>query len=138
MTEVENGGTELTALLKHMQPMLLPEEYVFVSFESGSYGDYANLTPIASFQEKEGLTLVVPRSAADHSQHAYSGVFKCITLQIHSSLEAVGLTAAFATQLTEHGISANVIAGFYHDHIFVGLADASKALSALKELSSAG
>jgi len=32
------------------------------------------------------------------------------------------------------GISANVIAGFYHDHLFVPSDDADKAVAALLEL----
>jgi hypothetical protein len=58
-----------------------------------------------------------------------------ISLDVHSSLEAVGLTAAFATALGNEGISANVIAAYYHDHIFVPTADAERAVAALKALS---
>lgn len=132
---MSNGSTEIRELLKHMKPELLSDEYVFLSFQSSTYGDHAELKPIAAFLEQEGLTLVVPRANADQNQHSYSSVFRCITLQIHSSLEAVGLTAAFATQLTRSGISANVIAGYYHDHIFVGAEDAHAAMAALQELS---
>jgi len=92
------------------------------------------LEPIAAFVESEGLTLVVPRTSAQNHKLDFDGVFKCITLQVHSSLDAVGLTAVFATTLTEHGISANVIAGFYHDHIFVATQDADQAMSALRKL----
>ena len=63
-----------------------------------------------------------------------SAPMRQITLTIHSSLEAVGLTGAFATELARHGISANVVAGFYHDHIFVGAADADRAMAALTDL----
>lgn len=130
-----SGGGNLGELLKHMSPELQSGEYVFLSFNQGGYGDYAELKPVASFLEKEGLTLVVNKETAEQYNHSYSSIFRCITLQVHSSLEAVGLTAAFATQLTKYGISANVIAGFYHDHIFVGVDDAGKALDALQELS---
>lgn len=135
MSDNETGGSDLGELLKHMMPNLRPEEYVFLCFPSSAYGDQPELQPVATFVEEEGLTLVVPRELADQHQHSYTSVFRCITLQVHSSLEAVGLTAAFATQLTRYSISANVIAGFHHDHIFVGTNDASKAIDALHELS---
>lgn len=81
--------------------------------------DYVELNPISTFREKEGLTLVLTEDAATQAQLNFEGVFSLITLSVHSSLEAVGLTAAFATKLGSYGISANVIAGYYHDHIFV-------------------
>jgi hypothetical protein len=64
----------------------------------------------------------------------YEFAYRLITLKVHSSLEAVGLTAAFSNKLTEHDISANVIAGYFHDHIFIQARQAEKAMAALKEL----
>jgi hypothetical protein len=64
-------------------------------------------------------------------------VFRCITLSVHSSLDAVGLTAVVATQLAAHNISANVIAAFYHDHVFVPAPHADAALAALQALGTA-
>lgn len=84
--------------------------------------------------EAEGLTLVIPKQRADQHGIAYEGTFRCITLSVHSSLEAVGLTAVIATKLTEHNISANVIAAYYHDHVFVQNGRAEDALSVLKAL----
>nr|WP_275889019.1 ACT domain-containing protein [Desulforhopalus vacuolatus] len=66
----------------------------------------------------------------------YEGVFKGITLTVHSSLEAVGLTAAISSKLAEKGISANVIAAYYHDHIFVQTEKAEMAMEALNEFGS--
>ncbi|MGO2019037.1 MAG: ACT domain-containing protein [Psychrobacter sp.] len=85
--------------------------------------------------ETEGLTLVLTKDKADEAGLNYEGVFRQITLTVHSSLEAVGLTAAVSTKLTSKDISANVIAAYYHDHIFVSNDKAEQALSALKELS---
>lgn len=129
-----HGESDLQRLLAAMAPQLMDGEYVFCSFERAQYGDHAHLRPIASIHEAEGLTLVVERAVADDAHIPYEAVFKGITLTIHSSLEAVGLTAAFASQLATAGISANVLAGFYHDHIFVGLADATAAMTALEAL----
>ena len=128
------GEKNLRNLLASLSPALIDGEFVFCSFETAAYGDRAELEPIAAIVEDEGLTLVVPRSKADEDGLAYEAVFRGITLRVHSSLEAVGLTAAFANKLTEHGISANVIAGYFHDHLFVRSDHAQKALAALAEL----
>jgi hypothetical protein len=49
-------------------------------------------------------------------------------------LDAVGLTAAFAKALTDAGISSNVVAALYHDHIFVQWDRRDDAMKALKSL----
>ena len=128
------GERNLNELLKTMSPVLIEGEYVFCSFENAGYGDHADKQPIAAVAENEGITLVIPKSKADEFKLNYESVFRGITLMVHSSLEAVGLTAAFSRKLTEHGISANVIAGYYHDHIFVQAKDAENAMVALNEL----
>ncbi|MGX9462600.1 ACT domain-containing protein [Shewanella sp. A14] len=126
------GETNLTALLASMSPVLLDDEYVFCSVQ-GQYGDYQALSPLATFRESEGLTLVVTKAAAVAEGLSFESVFKGITLTVHSSLDAVGLTAAVAAKLTEKGISANVIAAYYHDHIFVQSEKAVLAIEALNE-----
>lgn len=130
-----SGETDLEALLARMSPRLLDGEFVFLSFADGAYGDRAELEPVAAVREDEGLTLIVPRHLADAHGLAYESVFRAITLQVHSSLDAVGLTAAFAARLAERGISANVVAGFYHDHVYVQRDAAAGALEALESLS---
>jgi len=128
------GEKDLQKLLASMSPELLEGEVVFCTFPGAQYGDHSALAPIAAIREAEGLTLVIPKSKADENKLRYESVFRQITLTVHSSLDAVGLTAAFAGKLTEHGISANVIAGFFHDHIFVQREHAERALDALKQL----
>lgn len=128
------GEKDLKKLLKSMSPELLDGEVVFCTFPDAHYGAYPKLEPLASIREAEGLTLVIQKSKADEHHLGYESVFRQITLNIHSSLDAVGLTAAFSNQLSVYGISANVIAGYYHDHIFVQSELAEKALQALLEL----
>ena len=125
------GEIDLKKLLANLSPQLDSREYVFCTFKESTYGDYAELNPIASFLETEGLTLVIARDSADSEGIGYQGIFKRITLNIYSSLEAVGLTAAVSSLLAEHGISTNMIAGYFHDHIFVGAADAERAVALL-------
>lgn len=127
-----SGETDLAILLASMKPELLETDYVFVSLVEKHYEACALYQAKAMFIEDEGMTLVVPLTIAQQHDLSFSGVFNCITLTVHSSLEAVGLTAAFANKLKEQGLSANVIAGFYHDHIFVQKEKAQKALIALE------
>jgi hypothetical protein len=129
-----NGIVDLKILLKSMSPELQSDEYVFCSLP-GEYGDYQHLMPLASFREKEGLTLVVTKNHAEQEGIEFESTFKVITLTIHSSLDAVGLTAEVARKLTEHNISANVIAAYYHDHILVQTEKADAAMLALYEFS---
>ena len=129
------GENNLNKLLTSMKPRLLHEDYVFCTVPNGKYGDYPDLSPLASFIEAEGLTLVVTRENADSFRLKYEAVFKCITLTVHSSLEAVGLTAAVSAKLSENQISANIIAAYYHDHVFIPSRFAVKAFNLLSEFS---
>lgn len=105
------GETNLNKLLASMSPTLMPGEYVFCSVQ-GEYGDFNELSPLASYREFEGLTLVISKEKAVVNKLSFESVFKGITLTVHSSLDAVGLTAAVSTKLAEKGISANVIAAY--------------------------
>jgi len=133
-----SGEKDISKLLTEMSPSMNESEFVFLSFPESNYCDHAELEPIASIKEKEGLTLIVPRHIADEKEIEYASSFRMITLNVHSSLEAVGLTADISTELKEKQISANVIAGFYHDHIFVQSSLAEKAISALEALTQKG
>jgi hypothetical protein len=131
------GETNLKQLLASISPSLMDGEFVFCTFQDACYGDHAELEPIGAIREPEGLTLIVPLSKAVEHHLGYESVFRGITLGVHSSLEAVGLTAAFSSKLAEYGISANVIAGYYHDHLFVQCEHAQQAIEALRELADA-
>lgn len=129
------GETDLDTLLASLAPQLMDGDYVFCTVRGAAYGDFAQLSPVASFREAEGLTLLLAREKADQAGLPYESIFKGITLTVHSSLDAIGLTAAVSSKLADKGISANVIAAYYHDHIFVPAGRADDALSALKALS---
>ena len=114
-----------------MRPVQRPGEYVFVTLESDLDSVPTGLTVLASVVEDEGLSVVVPRSDADRAGLTYDFVAGWITLTVHSGLAAVGLTAGISAALTRAGISANVIAGFHHDHILVPSDRVDDALNAL-------
>ena len=109
----------MTRLLAALDPCLYPERYSFTATADLTLkdGDFAIV------REAEGLTLVRPDPGGDWAR---------ISLGVHSSLDAVGLTAALATRLADVGISANIVAAFYHDHIFVQWDRRKEALALLR------
>jgi hypothetical protein len=130
------GEVDLSKLIKDMKPELNEGEYVYCLADSKAQA--VVLDPLCYFLEKEGVTVILPREKADTLKIPYSTICAWITLTVHSSLEAVGLTAAVAKSLTEANISCNVVAAFYHDHIFVPVKDAERAMDALQKLIGAG
>jgi len=129
------GIVDSKVLLKEMKPILDGTDYVFCTKKCFKIDkEIISLRPIATFLEEEGMTVVLSKKNADIHQLSYDTVLNKITLEVHSSLEAVGLTAAISTALASESISANVIAGFYHDHIFVPKDKANLALKTLQNL----
>jgi hypothetical protein len=129
------GEHRLKVLLQNMAPTLSHGEYVFCTFADARYGDRADLEPIAAVQERHGLTLVLPRASAEAINFRFATTYRSVSFGVHSSLESVGLTATVTQLLADLGISVNVIAGYYHDHLFVPTSRAEEALEALVNLS---
>lgn len=126
-----SGETDLKTLLESLHPVARDGEYVNALWPHGR--------PLeggieAAVREAEGLTVVLHRDEADSLGLSYDFVATWITLQVHSALEAVGLTAAVSAALTHAGISCNVLAGFHHDHLLVPSADAGRAMDVLRLL----
>ena len=129
------GESDLLTLIAQMSPSLDDQVWAFVSVDEVS-SEYAAEHALGTFRETEGATLIVPWERADEFDVCSEPMAR-ITLNIHSSLEAVGLTAAVSQALASEAISANVVAGFYHDHIFVPQTMGERAVACLKLLSAA-
>ncbi len=129
------GETDIAKLLKGMTPKLNQGDYVFVTVKT--LEGIAREDTLCEFKEAEGTTIVLEQEKANEFGLYYEYVAAWITLEIHSSLEAVGLTAIFSTELAKNNISCNVIAGYFHDHIFVDKKDSKKAVRLLTALSKA-
>lgn len=121
---------DLSELLRGLRPEVRPGSFVVVSSHSET-----SLTGLASVEEEEGTSLVLEQHKADAFRMEYSSVFAWITLTVHSSLDAVGLTAAVANTLASAGIPCNVIAGYHHDHLLVPSSRVDDAMAALSQLS---
>ncbi len=127
------GETNLPILLRNMRPALHGEAFGFFSLVEevalpllrGAQG---------SFQEEEGLTLILPlETARAHGLTPEAG-WALITLTVHSSLEAVGFLAVLSATLAAAGISLNAVSACHHDHLFVPWDRRLEALALLEGL----
>lgn len=125
------GETDLQLLLAGMRPELSETMYGFRCLPSAE-DIPAGAAVLSTFLEDEGLSIVAPVEHLTTEEGA--GTWAKISLKVHSSLWAVGLTARVASALAEHGISANVIAAYHHDHIFVPWEQRLQALQVLREV----
>ncbi|WP_395943616.1 ACT domain-containing protein [Brevundimonas sp.] len=126
--------SDLPTLLSTMTPVLRDGVFVFCELPELDGRAISALSPVVVVQEDEAVTVVVPKEVAVANGLIFGPAMRMISLKVHSDLEAVGLTAAFATALAQAGVSANVVAGSRHDHIFVPERQAEEAMAALGAL----
>lgn len=119
------------AMVSGMAPMLRRGEYVFATVPGAAP---AGLDPLMSFREDEGRTLVLPRDDAERAGLDHDLTLAWITLTVHSALDGVGLTAAVSAALAEVGIACNIVAAYFHDHLFVPADRAEEAVQVLSAL----
>ena len=123
--------TDLNRLIAGMSPTLAPDVYVFTTSQAPP-----DITAAMRFEEAEGVTLITTRKAAEAAGLSYEFPCRMITLNVLSSLEAIGFIAAIATRLAAEGMGVNPVAGFHHDHIFVPEDRAHDALRVLIAMAS--
>lgn len=130
------GESDLSTLLASMHPDLHAGRWVFVSVPDvpAAEREVPDAEAFAVIREDEGTTLIVEQGVADSHGLAYDYVAARITLRVHSALEAVGLTAAISGTLALAGLSCNVIAGYFHDHLFVPYDDGPRAVKLLEQM----
>ena len=116
-----------------MRPELNLGTYVFITQPSIDHISTHDI--LGQFREKEGITVIIEKEKADMLNIPYEFVASWITLRIHSSLDSVGLTAIFSSELAKNNIGCNVVAGYHHDHIFVNKKDGENTMKILQELS---
>ena len=129
-----DGETDLNRLLMTMQPVLLEAAYVFCTMSQDIY-DRTSFRPLGTFQEQEGMTVIITEEQASGAGLAYDSTWACISLTVHSALTAVGFLAAISAGLAQAGISVNAVSAYYHDHLFVPWDRREAAMEVIKELS---
>ena len=127
----DDRGSDLDYLLKNMEPVLEEDELVFCSLDPAAAEEYL---PICQgfYHEREGVTVIIARHLADLYRLPYDFVFQRITLNVYSSLGAVGFLSRICEILAAQGISVNVFSAFHHDHLYIQTAQAQEALATLQ------
>lgn len=128
-----HGETDLGRLLREIHPVLDGEAWVFCTLP-GDDAPPPSLGAVVTVREAEGWTAVVPQRHADAAELGYDGIYRRVTLTVHSSLAAVGLLAAVTRALADARIASNAVSGYYHDHLFVPTARAADAMAVLARL----
>ncbi len=128
-----SGETNLNVILENLAPTMAEGEYVICSVDANEHEELV-ARALSTFVETEGVTVIVLREHADRLNLRYSFIARMITLQAHSSLNAVGLLAAVSAAFAAHGIPANAVSAYYHDHLFVPVDQAHAALQILQDL----
>lgn len=130
------GEQNLDILLWAMTATLHDGVHVFATVAKGHVP--GGLHAVMQFDEQEGTTLILlkPEAEADGITHAFP--CRMITLNVHSSLEAVGFIARIATELAKRGMGVNPVSGFYHDHLFVPLGREQEAMAILADIARSG
>jgi uncharacterized protein len=139
------GEMSLSTLIRTMTPTLSAETYVFGTIPAKSEADYTNVLKLfvglpvqMLYREEEGWSVIVPKATAEEIQLQFVFPCKKITLNVHSSLEAVGFIAVITKKLTDVGIGANPVSGYYHDHLFVPAGKEKEVMEALKKMTEEG
>lgn len=126
------GEVSLKNILKNLNPSLNEGKYVYCTVDNIDNIPFSKI--LFLFKETESITVVLKKEDAEALNLDFSYVASWITLEVHSSLAAVGLTAKFSQALSDAGISCNVVAAYFHDHIFVDEKDEVRAIEVLNSL----
>ena len=125
--------TDLDEMLRTLTVSVRPQRYTFITVETGTAPPLGEgVEAVIREDEADTIVATVERAAAEGWPHHFVAAW--LTLDVHSALEAVGLTAAFSAALAAAGIPFNVLAAYHHDHVLVPADRADEAVTALESL----
>ncbi len=119
------------AMIRGMAPLRRPGVWIFCTTNQADLAANTLADALATFAEEEGISLILPEATARDLGFPVDNPQACLTLSVHSALDGVGLTAAVVGVLADHGISCNMVAAFHHDHVFVPVDQADRAIALL-------
>ncbi|ETN37052.1 uncharacterized protein HMPREF1541_08042 [Cyphellophora europaea CBS 101466] len=134
-----SGELSLSALLSTLNPKIQPTTFVWATLANSTLSSLPGplmASALFTFAESEGLSLIVPQDIAREHNIPYIYPSRQITLDVHSSLEAVGFMAAISARLAKAGFSSNPVSAYFHDHLFVKVEEAEKIVQVLKDMAS--
>jgi uncharacterized protein len=128
--------SNLQQLLRSLDPVLNRGVYVYCSIPNGT--EIPTLPSVGQFREAEGMTLILAEAVALEAGLEILFRAAWISLKVHSDLSAVGLTAAVSIALAARQIPCNVVAGAFHDHLFVPVEKVEQTMVCLQRVQGSG
>lgn len=122
------------AMISGMKPEVRAGIFVFATVDNPAVVAALSSEAIAMFKEDEGMSMIIPIEVAEINQLDIDNPMRCITLNVYSALNGVGLTSAVSAALGDKDIPCNMVAAFHHDHVFVPADMCAKALKVLTSL----
>ena len=130
-----SGVTDLATMLATLDVQVREGRFGYVT--RAMHDAALDATAAARIDEAEGVTYVVHVQRLGPQDPGPDFIAAWLTLTVHSSLQAVGLTAAVSHALAAQGIACNVLAGFHNDHLLVPADRIDDAIAALHALRAA-
>ena len=129
---ISRAEKDLQTLLRSIAPSLIEGSWAFATVPKGKPMP-AGLNPLMTYREDEGTTLLLDEQelATSGLQHAF--FCRGISLNVNSSLYAVGLLAAVSEVLAKAAMSINIVSAYHRDYIFVPAARGDEAVTLLKK-----
>jgi len=121
-------------MISGMTPKLRAGTFVFITTDDPAVGASLSSDAISVFAEDEGMSMIIPIELAKRAGLNVDHPMRCITLNVYSSLEGVGLTSAVSAALGDAAIPCNMVAAFHHDHVFVPSDMCDQAMQVLTSL----
>lgn len=127
-------ATTAAEMISGMTPVLQPGTFVFITTQDPARVAALFAHAVSTVREAEGMSMLIPVDLAQETGLNVDHPMRCITLNVFSSLQGVGLTAAVSSALGESGIPCNMVAGFHHDHVFLPADMCDRAMQILTAL----